>query len=207
MLTDAVLRRLGIDAGEWLAPLNEACTRYDIDNVDRIAAFMAQCLHESEGFSRLVEDLNYSPARLCAVWPSRFTADEAVQFAHDEKRIAERVYGGRMGNGPEGSGDGYAYRGRGLLQLTGRGMYRKASVAIGPDFEAQPVLLEMPTWAAITSAWVWADEKRCNELADGHRFLSITMRICGTANARANGMRDRLAWHDKVLAAMAAAGE
>jgi predicted chitinase len=77
-------------------------------------------------------------------------------------------------------------------------------VNIGPDFEADPDMLEMPTWAAITSAWAFADEFKCNALADEHRFMSITTRICGSANPELNGMKSRLAWNDKVRAALAA---
>lgn len=202
MITEEFLRHLGIDAGDWLAPLKDACESYEIDNDDRIAAFLATCLHESAGFSRLVEDLNYSPQRLLAVWPKRFTPEEAVNMAHDPVRIAERAYGGRLGNDVEGMGDGYLYRGRGLIQLTGRGQYRKASVNMGPDYEGHPDLVEHPKDAVMTAAWFWAEEKLCNGLADKCMFSSITTRINGSANPAQNGMTSRLRWLDKVRAAM-----
>ena len=92
---------------EYRAALSDAMELYEIDTPLREVSFIANIAHESAMFTRLVESLNYSPQRLMSVFPKRFTAAEAVEFAHDEKRIAERVYGGRMGNGPEGSGDGW----------------------------------------------------------------------------------------------------
>jgi putative chitinase len=109
-------------------------------------------------------------------------------------RIGERVYGGRMGNGPEGAGDGYAFRGRGLIQLTGRAMYRKCGQALGVDFEATPAMLEQPIYAALSAAWLWAEEKLCNALADEGKFQSIVLRV----NGGLNGLDDRLAWLDKL---------
>jgi putative chitinase len=198
MITEQLLRRLKVDAGLWLGPLSEACDAFEIDNEDRVACFLANCLHESAGFTRLVESMNYSPQRLLAVFPKYFTPEEAVEFAHDEVRIAERVYGGRMGNGAEGIGDGFRYRGRGLLQLTGASMYRKAAIFNGPPYDEQPDLVGKPKDAARTAAWVWAEEKRCNQLADEGRFMSVVLRI----NGGTNGMDDRLRWLDKVRVAI-----
>ncbi len=199
MITEQLLTHLGIDAADWLVPLSEACNTYEIDTDERISMFLANCLHESAAFTRFVESLNYSPGRLLAVFPSYFTPEEAVEFAHDDIRIAERVYGGRMGNGPEGMGDGYRYRGRGLLQLTGKGMYLKAKRRLIVPFDEQPDLVAKPEHAAMTAAWVWTDEKRCNALADNDKFQACVKRI----NGGLNGMDDRLAWLDKVKEALA----
>lgn len=199
MLTEDLLRRLSIDAGEWLAPLSEACDRYEIDNENRVACFLATCMHESANFTRLVESLHYSPAGLLATWPKRFTPQEAVDFAYDDVRIGERVYGGRMGNGPEGTGDGYVFRGRGPIQITGRAMYRKASANVGPpDFEADPLRVQQPAFGALVAAWIWADEKQCNPLADDGKMQSITLRI----NGGLIGLQGRLACLDKVRKAL-----
>ena len=181
----------------WLVPIRETCQRFEIDTENRAAMFLAQCAHESDGFTVLVESFHYSPAALLATWPKRFTPQEATEFAYDDIRIAERVYGGRMGNGPEGTGDGHLYRGRGLLQITGRGMYAKCGRAIGADLEGSPQLLEQPAFAALSAGWVWAEEKLCNGLADAGSFQSITLRI----NGGTVGMSDRLAWLDKMRAA------
>jgi putative chitinase len=99
-----------------------------------------------------------------------------------------------MGNAPEGSGDGYAFRGRGLLQVTGRGMYSKCGRALGVDLETLPELLEQPIYAALSAAWVWSIEKMCNTLADDGKFQSVVLRI----NGGLNGINDRLAWLDRI---------
>ena len=193
---DAMVGAATQDA-RWLAPIREACTRFEIDNEDRQAMFLAQCAHESSGFSTLVESLHYSAAALATTWPDRFTAAEAVEFAYDDIRIAERVYGGRMGNAPEGVGDGWRYRGRGLIQITGRANYAKCGRALELDLEGQPELLEQLGPAALSAAWFWAEEALCNALADAGKFQSITLRI----NGGINGMADRLTWLDKMRTA------
>jgi len=194
--TDPLVRVITNDRA-WLVPIGEACRRFDINTDARRAMFLAQAAHESDGFTRLVESLHYSAARLLAVFRAHFTPAEATQFAYDDVRIGERVYGGRMGNGPEGVGDGYAYRGRGLLQITGRAMYRECGRALGIDLEALPKLLEVQTWAALSAAWVWTDEKACNALADAGDFERCTRAI----NGGVNGYEQRLAWLDRLRAA------
>lgn len=105
-------------AGIFLPALNRAMLRWKIDSRLRLAAFLAQIGHESGQLRALVENLNYSAEALVRTWPSRFTAQTAQAYAWQPEKIANRVYGGRMGNGPESSGDGWRYRGRGLIQLS-----------------------------------------------------------------------------------------
>jgi putative chitinase len=158
----------------WLRPMQNAVSRFEIDRSSlRLKMFVAQCAHESLRFTRTKESLHYSAQRLLAVFPARFTPADAVAFAYDDVRIAERVYGGRMGNGPEGTGDGFAFRGRGPLGLTGREMYRAASYALDVDLEAAPQLLELPMHGALSAAWFWRDHG-CNELADAGDFSACT---------------------------------
>lgn len=195
MLTRDQVKALTGDADRWLAPLNNALIRWEITSHAQVTMFLAQCAHESGGFKRLVENLHYSAAALLAAWPKRFTGEDAVAMAYDEQRIAERAYGGRMGNGAEGSGDGYRYRGRGIIQLTGRDNYQRAGDAIGLDFVAQPELLEQPDWAASSAGWFWATNG-CSALADAGDFLAITKRI----NGGTNGQADREGWLAKVRA-------
>lgn len=178
---------------EYRIPLAEAMELYAIDTPKRIAAFVAQLAHESAGFTRLVESLNYSPQRLLAVFPKHFTPAEAVQFAHDEQRIAERVYGGRMGNGPEGNGDGWRYRGRGFVMLTGRNQYRYIGRHIGEPLEDLPDRAAQPNIAAVAAADYWA-AKGCNELADEDRYEAITRAI----NGGLNGYDDRMRWQARA---------
>ena len=194
-LTAAHVQQITGDADRWLDPLNAALGRWEINTPPRVLMFLAQCAHESGGFRHLVENLHYSAAALLSTWPNRFTAEEAVAFAYDERRIAERAYGGRMGNGPEGSGDGYLYRGRGIIQLTGRDNYRRCGAALGVNLEASPLLLESPSYAAQSAGWFWS-ANGCNELADAGDFEGATRRI----NGGLNGYEDRKRWLAKVRA-------
>lgn len=193
---DAIAAITG-DSALWEWPISEACSKCDVSTSERVNMFLATCAHESDGFKRLVENLNYGPSGLLAAWPKRFTPAEAVEFAHDAIRIAERAYGGRMGNGAEGTGDGYRYRGRGLIQLTGRNAYRAASV-IGQPFEDEPDSVAEVKWAAYTAADFWR-RSGCNELADAGKFQSIVLRV----NGGLIGMDSRLAWLDRVRTALA----
>lgn len=153
----------------WAPALNHAMGHYGVaDDVDYMVEFLAQCAHESAEFTRLQENLNYSPARLMQVWPKRFpTLDIAARYGNNPRALAERVYGGRIGNRPEGSGDGYLYRGRGIIMVTGKSNYtmlaRKmgdASLVSSPDR-----LCNMETAAMAAAAW-WSADARLNQLAD-----------------------------------------
>lgn len=169
---------------EFIDSLERACNIFNIETEERQAAFLAQLAYESAGFTRLEENLNYTAGRLRQVFPKYFTADEADDFAGRPVRIAERVYGGRLGNGPEGAGDGWKYRGRGFIQLTGRGNYRKAGRALVLPLEDQPDLAAEPEHAATIAAWFWETEG-CNELADDGKFDVITARISGSTRTLA----------------------
>lgn len=190
-------------AGVFVPALNEAMSRFRIDSKVRAAAFLAQVGHESGGLTRLVENLNYSAAGLAATWPARFRSSDgrpsalAEQIARKPEQIANAVYGGRMGNGPPASGDGWRYRGRGLIQLTGRANYTEAGKALGVDFVAQPELLEGALWACLAAAWFWSS-RGLNELADAGRFDDITQRI----NGGQNGREERYALWERAKAAL-----
>ena len=187
-MLDPRLLVLTKDAPTWRNPLNEACALYEIDTPRRQAMFMAQCAHESAGFALLVESLRYSADGLLATWPRRFTPSLAQAMAFDQEAIANHVYGNRNGNGPPESGDGWKYRGRGLLQVTGRANYRSAGCELGLDLEERPESLEMPPYAALSAGWIWR-LKGCNELADADDFEGTTRRINGGdhgASSRAN---------------------
>lgn len=162
----------------------------------RVAQFLAQVLHESLALTLDYEDLDYSAVRLSAVWPTRFRPQGQLNpaaYAHSPRKLANLVYGQRMGN--VAPGDGYLYRGRGLLQLTGRESYRRASQALrarvvgGPDLVALPDAVLDPAWCLPIAAAIW-DDKGCNELADQDNLAELTRRI----NGAENGLADRDAW-------------
>lgn len=184
------------DVPGWTTALNQAMARFAIDTPQRIAAFLAQLAHESGEFERLVESLNYSAERLTKVWPRRFpTLALAQPFARNEQKLGNRVYANRLGNGDEASGDGFRYRGRGLIQLTGRANYRATGKAIDIDLENKPDLLLEPATSALAAAQFW-NSRGLNALADSNvgddddeDFQAITVRINGGTHGLAERKR------------------
>lgn len=186
-------------AGIFLPALNRAALRWKIDSRVRMAAFLAQVGHESGQLRSLVENLNYSAEALVRTWPSRFTPQTAGAYARQPEKIANKVYGGRMGNGAEASGDGWRFLGRGLLQVTGRSNYRTAGAGLGLPLEDQPKLLEQAEHAAQSAAWWWA-KHGLNELADAGRIQDIGSVInTGQPGRVPNGAAERKALYDIAL--------
>ena len=170
------LTALGIDA-KWLKPLNDTFVKYDISTPQRQACFIGQCQHESANFTKLEEGLNYSATRLMAVWPSRFPdMDVANQYANNPEKIANKVYGGRMGNVEDG--DGWNYHGRGLIQLTGRDNYANCGSGLGVDLLGNPNWLLDPKYATLSAGWFF-NKKGLNDLADTGDYETMTKRING----------------------------
>ena len=191
-----ILQNAGQVAGDFVPVLNTAMSRYQIVGAKRIAAFIAQVGHESGQLTRLVENLNYSADALRKTWPSRFNAELASTAARKPEQIANIAYGNRMGN--TAAGDGWKYRGRGLIQITGKKNYGTCGEALGLDLIAQPELLEKPQHACISAAWFWATSG-LNTLADLGAFDTITQRI----NGGQNGAADRQAQYAKALKVLA----
>ncbi|MEH1294863.1 glycoside hydrolase family 19 protein [Pseudomonas aeruginosa] len=193
----------GHRAGFFVPALNVAMERFDITSPVRLAAFLAQVGHESSQLTRLVENLNYSAQGLAATWPSRYRGADgkpnalALNLARHPQAIANNTYASRNGNGDEASGDGWRYRGRGLLQITGLANYRAAAGGLDQPLEVEPELLEQPEWAALSAAWWWAAHD-LNELADRGEFATITRRI----NGGLNGQAERLALWERVKAVL-----
>ena len=183
------------DLDGWYDALSSILPTYEIDSPQRVAAFIAQCTHESGGFKRLKENLNYKAESLRRVFPKYFTSDALAQeYAHKQEQIANRVYGGRMGNGDESSGDGFRYCGRGLIQLTGRNNYTKFSESIGMAVEEVPALLETFEGAVKSACWFWKTNN-LNQYADAGDILTMTKRI----NGGTIGLEDRIKHYDHAL--------
>ena len=196
-MTEQQLQALGIDS-KWLKPLEDTFAKYDINTPKRQAAFIGQCSHESRNFTRLEENLDYSPERLMEVWHSRFPdLPTAMKYAHDPVKLANKVYGGRMGNGPEETGEGFKYHGRGLIQLTGKELYGNCGSSIGVDLLSNPNLLNTPEYAALSAGWFW-NKKGLNSLADSQDFETMTKRI----NGGLIGLDDRKAKIAKALSVL-----
>ncbi|WP_248806040.1 glycoside hydrolase family 19 protein [Pseudomonas sp. MWU13-2100] len=184
-----ILPNAGDQAGVFVPVLNTAMNAYQIVTTQRVAAFLAQAGHESGQLRSVVENLNYDAQALVATWPNRFTPALAAQVARQPEQIANIIYASRMDNGDASSGDGWNYRGRGLIQITGRSNYRQCSLGLFGDERLllQPELLEQPQWAAESAAWFW-EQQGLNALADADQFNSITRKI----NGGLNGLEDRL---------------
>lgn len=187
MVNAEQLAKLHIGA-QWVDALNETFSRFGISSVKQQAAFIGQCGHECGNFKVLEENLNYRAATLMKLWPKRFpTLEIANAYEKNPRKIANNVYSSRMGNRDEASGDGYRFRGRGCIQLTGHANYFHASEALGVDFVMQPDLVSTPKYAALTAGWFWSTHD-CNALAQAADWVKLTKKI----NGGTIGLDDRI---------------
>lgn len=178
-------------AKAFAEPLTAAMARFEINTPLRQAAFLAQCIHESAGFTRMEEALWYrTPERVRSVFRSTVPdLATAARLCGKPKALANRVYAGRNGNGPEASGDGWAYRGSGPIQLTGRANFRAAGQGCAAPFEVQPDLVRQPAGGCLSAAWFFASHG-CNPLADSSQIDGITRIINGPAMLGASERRN-----------------
>jgi len=198
MIEASTLRALGASAenvDKYLPWLNMTMFRNDIDSPVRQAMFLSQVAHESGSFRAVVENLNYSVNGLRSVFGKYFPDDEiAAQYARQPEKIANRVYANRMGNGDESSGDGWKYRGRGLIQLTGKDNYTAFSLQANNEAIIKPDLVAQPELAAESAGWFWMITG-LNRLADTGDVKAVTRRI----NGGFNGLADREAKYNKLM--------
>jgi putative chitinase len=169
-------------------------------NALRVAHFMAQILHESGGFTIQFENLNYSAERLPKVWPTRFQPKGPLDpsaYAHNPEKLANEVYGRRMGN--VAPNDGFTYRGRGLMQLTGKDSYAQATTILrqtfpeAPDFVNAPDEVLSPAWCLKVAAAEWS-AKQCNAMADSDNIQAVTKAI----NGGLIGLAERIEWSKRT---------
>ena len=172
---------------DWFEALCQILPDYDIDTVPRVAAFLAQTAHESGGYRAIKENLNYKAESLCKVWP-RYFPDMATAKAYEKQpeRIANRAYGNRMGNGPEASGDGWKYAGKGLIQLTGKDNYTRYAESLEMSVEEASEHLTTFEGCVQSAAWFW-EANNLNQYADSGDILTMTKRI----NGGTIGLEDR----------------
>ncbi len=180
---------------KFLDPLNNQMPRFEINTSLRKAHFIAQLAHESGNFKFLKENLNYSRKALRGVFGKYFPDDAlAEQYARQPEKIANRVYADRMGNGSEESGDGWKYRGRGLIQLTGRDNYRKCGQELDLPIEESPNLLaDEPEYAVAAAGWYWMS-RNLNKYADADDVKKVTYRI----NGGYHGLEDRTSFLERA---------
>jgi putative chitinase len=167
--------------------INAACARFDIDTTLAQAHFAAQALHESQGFTRMVENLNYTPQALLLIWPKRFTKETAQMYGRvdgvhpaNQQMIANTAYANRMGNGSIESGDGWRFRGRGPGQLTGRETYQKCGRALGLNLVEFPEQVAQIQVGTAAFGWFW-HVSGLNEVAKA-TDLACTMRVRKVVN-------------------------
>jgi putative chitinase len=179
----------------WCKALNALLPDYEIHTPLRVAAFLAQCIHESGGFEFLRENLNYRATSLMKVWPRHFPSLEiAAQYERNPQKIANRAYANRMGNGDESSGDGWRYCGRGLIQLTGKSNYELFAESIETPVEQIPEYLETFEGAIQSACWFW-ETNNLNSLADRRDIVGLTKRI----NGGTIGLEDRKKHYEHAL--------
>jgi putative chitinase len=186
---------------EWFRIIHDTLPQYNITTWRRVAQWLAQTGQESGDFRSLTENLNYSSEGLRRIWPRHFpTAQIADQYHRQPERIANRAYANRIGNGPESSGDGWKFRGRGLIQVTGRANYAEASVAMYGDAQVlldEPELLVEPDGAVRSACWFW-NSRRLNAHADREDTLTVTKIINGGTHGLAE-RQERYARASRVL--------
>jgi len=171
----------------WYDALSRLLPLYDINTIERVSAFIAQCAHESANFKVLKENLNYRAVTLRKVFPKYFPTDDiANQYAGKKEQIANKVYANRMGNGPEESGDGFRYHGRGLIQLTGKNNYQAFAKYTNKDLNGVPSYLETTDGAVESACWFWKTNN-LNKWADTGDFVTLTKKI----NGGTIGLEDR----------------
>jgi putative chitinase len=179
----------------WYDALEQLLDDYDINTPLRVAHFIAQCAHESGNFIFIKENLNYKAASLQKIFGKYFpTAELAAQYANKPERIANRIYASRMGNGPEASGDGYRYCGRGLIQLTGKDNYTFFAGSLDISTEEASEYLATFEGAAQSACWFW-EQNNLNRFADANDVKGLTRAI----NGGYIGLDDRISHTEHAL--------
>ena len=183
---------------QWYNALSQLLPDYEINTPQRIAAFIAQCAHESGGFVFLKENLNYKAPSLRKIFgkyfPDDLIAQKYASLPNKAEAIANRIYANRMGNGPESSGDGYRYCGRGLIQLTGKDNYTFFAGSLGITVEEASEYLQTFEGAAQSACWFW-ETNNLNQWADKGDILTLTKRI----NGGTIGLEDRIKHYEHAL--------
>jgi putative chitinase len=180
---------------KYVEPLAEVIEHYEINTPKRLAAFLAQTAHESGGYNAVKENLNYSAKGLMGIFKKYFPTEAlAKQYERQPAKIANRVYANRMGNGPEESGDGFKFCGRGLIQLTGKQNYTRLAKDLEMTLDELVSFLETPEGAVTSAAWFW-DNNNLNKFADSGDFVMLTKRI----NGGTIGLADRQHHYEVAL--------
>jgi putative chitinase len=175
-----------------MAEIQSATAKFNITTPLRLCHFLSQCSHESGNFTTIRENLNYSIKGLMTVFHKYFTTEAVAKlYERQPQKIANRVYANRMGNGDEASGDGYNYRGRGYIQLTGKDNYKAFATFIGEDVVANPDLVA--TKYPLTSAGFFFNKNKLWEICDKGETIEVITSLTKRINGGTNGLDDRIA--------------
>ncbi len=182
----------------WHHALEQLLPDYEINTPRRMAAFIAQCAHESGGFTTLKENLNYKPMSLRKLFPKYFDTDELAQQycskPNKQAAIANRIYANRMGNGDEASGDGYRFSGRGLIQLTGRATWQEFADSIETSLTDLDEYMQTFEGACQSACFFW-ESRKLNQWADAGDLITLTKKI----NGGVIGLEDRKKHYEHAL--------
>lgn len=171
----------------YVDPLNQVFDKYGFDNILSIRVFIAQIGHESGGFNFVRENLNYSELGLLKIFKKYFNSETAKEYARNPEKIANRVYANRMGNGPESSGDGWKFRGRGLIQITGKNNYIALAKFLKMTIDDTIKYLETPEGAVVSAAWFFC----ANNLIDDAKKGAVTT-TTKKINGGTHGLTNRI---------------
>jgi putative chitinase len=185
--------------GPLFDALSKMLPKYEINTVNRVAGFLAQCGHESADFTVLKENLNYGAKGLRATFPKYFATDAvAAQYERQPEKIANHIYANRMGNGAEATGDGYKYRGRGAIQLTGHDNYAAFAKSINKTLDETVAYCESMDGAIESACWFWK-KNNVNATCDANDIVAMTKKI----NGGTIGLDERKAHYEKAKGILA----
>ena len=187
MTTQKLILKLPLQV---VGELDEVIKTYKISNPNRLAHFLAQCGHESNNFKAVIENLNYSEEGLLKVFPKYFDKNTAKSYARRQEMIANMVYGGRMGNGDKNSGDGWRYKGRGFIQLTGKINYKAFGDYIGVNVCADPNLIAIK-YPLSSAAWYF-EKRKIWQVCDEGIDIETIKKVTKLVNGGYNGLEDRI---------------
>ena len=180
----------GVIPDSVIAQIPDVMTKFSLNTSLRLSHFLAQCSHESMNFKAINENLNYSANRLMAVFPKYFSGKNLNNYGGNPQKIANLIYGNRMGNGDEASGDGYKYHGRGYIQLTGKDNYKAFGAAIGKDLITNPDLVAT-TYPLLSAAWFFS-KNGLGAIADKGASADVVTQITKRVNGGTIGLDDRI---------------
>lgn len=186
---------------KYYSYIEQYCEKYEINTVERICHFLAQTNYESGYMNYIVENLNYSSKQLLKVFPKYFkTLEEAKEYEYKGEKIANKVYANRMGNGSDASGDGWKYRGRGLIQLTGKNNYLKFSRWYNDSkiFVDNPDLLLQPQFAVLSAFFYWDIKNLNSYIVDNENAYNVCKALTKKINGGYNGLEERFRLYKKI---------